>query len=69
MTDTPTGGADVAPRDDYLRPLPEWQQDVFGQLREIIHEADPESETIKRTVQPTSCCRAPCARSSQPRTT
>jgi len=39
--------------DDYLRPLPEWQQEVFGQLREIIHEADPEiEETIKRSVQP-----------------
>ncbi len=39
--------------DDYLRPLPEWQQEVFGQLREIIHEADPDiEETIKRTVQP-----------------
>ena len=39
--------------DDYLRPLPEWQQEVFEHLREIIHEADPEiEETIKRTVQP-----------------
>jgi hypothetical protein len=39
--------------DDYLRPLPEWQQEIFEQLREIIHEADPEiEETIKRTVQP-----------------
>jgi hypothetical protein len=39
--------------DDYLRPLPEWQQEVFEQLRGIIHEADPEiEETIKRTVQP-----------------
>jgi hypothetical protein len=39
--------------DDSLRPLPAWQQEVLGQLREIIHEADPEiEETIKRTVQP-----------------
>lgn len=47
-------GAQKDPRvDEYLRPLPEWQQEVFEQLREIIHEADPEiEETIKRTVQP-----------------
>ena len=39
--------------DDYLRPLPDWQQEIFEQVREILHEADPElSETIKRTVQP-----------------
>ncbi|MGI9084659.1 MAG: DUF1801 domain-containing protein [Aeromicrobium sp.] len=39
--------------DDYLRPLPEWQHEIFEQVREIIHEADPEiEETIKRTVQP-----------------
>ena len=39
--------------DDYLRPLPEWQQEIFEQVREILHEADPElTETIKRTVQP-----------------
>jgi hypothetical protein len=39
--------------DDYLRPLPDWQRETFGQVREIVHEADPEvEETIKRTVQP-----------------
>ena len=39
--------------DDYLAPLPAWQQDVFGRLRELIHEADPAvEETIKRRVQP-----------------
>ena len=39
--------------DDYLRPLPDWQQEIFEQVREILHEADPElTETIKRTVQP-----------------
>jgi len=39
--------------DAYLEPLPEWQRAVFAELRELIHEADPEvEETIKRTVQP-----------------
>lgn len=39
--------------DEYLRPLPEWQQEIFEELRAIVHEADPEiEETIKRTVQP-----------------
>jgi hypothetical protein len=39
--------------DDYLRPLPDWQREIFEQVREILHEADPElTETIKRTVQP-----------------
>jgi len=39
--------------DAYLEPLPEWQRKVFAELRELIHEADPEvEETIKRTVQP-----------------
>ena len=39
--------------DDYLEPLPEWQRRVLGEVREILHEADPElTETIKRTVQP-----------------
>jgi hypothetical protein len=39
--------------DDYIDPLPEWQQEICGELRELIHAADPEiRETIKRTVQP-----------------
>ncbi|WP_431278014.1 DUF1801 domain-containing protein [Leifsonia poae] len=39
--------------DDYLNGLPDWQREVFGRLREIVHEADPEmQETIKRSVQP-----------------
>ncbi len=39
--------------DDYLRPLPEWQRRAFEEVREVLHEADPELvETIKRTVQP-----------------
>lgn len=39
--------------DSYLDALPEWQRDICRDLREIIHDADPEiEETIKRTVQP-----------------
>jgi hypothetical protein len=39
--------------DDYIDPLPEWQQQICREVREIIHQADPEvEETIKRSVQP-----------------
>jgi hypothetical protein len=39
--------------DDYIGPLPAWQQDVCQRVRELIHAVDPEiTETIKRTVQP-----------------
>ena len=39
--------------DDYIGRLPAWQQRVCEEVRELLHEADPElTETIKRTVQP-----------------
>ena len=39
--------------DAYIAPLPDWQQSLFRELRELIHEAEPEiEETIKRTTQP-----------------
>ena len=39
--------------DDYIERLPDWQQDICGQLRDLIHAADPQvAETIKRRVQP-----------------
>jgi hypothetical protein len=39
--------------DTYIARLPDWQQDICEQLRDLIHAADPEVvETIKRTVQP-----------------
>ena len=39
--------------DEWIEALPEWQQKVFRELRELIHAADPEiEETIKRTTQP-----------------
>ncbi|MBF6178900.1 DUF1801 domain-containing protein [Nocardia otitidiscaviarum] len=44
----------VDPRvDAYIDALPEWQQAVCHEVRELVHEADPEVvETIKRTVRP-----------------
>jgi hypothetical protein len=39
--------------DDYIRELPDWQQEICERVRELVHAADPEvEETIKRTVQP-----------------
>jgi hypothetical protein len=39
--------------DAYIDGLPEWQQAVCHQVRDLIHGADPEvAETIKRTYRP-----------------
>ena len=39
--------------DAYIDPLPKWQQRICREVRDLVHEADPElTETIKRTVQP-----------------
>ncbi len=39
--------------DDYIDRLPGWQQRICHEVRDLVHEADPEvEETIKRTVQP-----------------
>jgi hypothetical protein len=39
--------------DDYIDALPQWQQDICRQLRDLIHAAEPEiAETIKRRVRP-----------------
>jgi hypothetical protein len=39
--------------DAYLDPLPPWQREIFGRVRDLVHEADPAvEEAIKRTVQP-----------------
>ena len=39
--------------DDYIDALPEWQQAICHEVRELVHSADPEvEETIKRRVQP-----------------
>jgi hypothetical protein len=39
--------------DAYIKALPEWQQAICRQVRDLAHAADPELvETIKRTRQP-----------------
>jgi hypothetical protein len=39
--------------DAYLDALPEWQQRICRDVRDLVHQADREVvETIKRTVQP-----------------
>jgi hypothetical protein len=39
--------------DEYIEGLPEWQQRICNEVREILHSADPEvEETIKRSVLP-----------------
>ena len=39
--------------DEYIDALPEWQQEICQQVRDLVHAADPEVvETIKRRVQP-----------------
>jgi hypothetical protein len=45
---------DKDPRvDTYIDKLPDWQQEICQQVRDLVHAADPEVvETIKRTVQP-----------------
>jgi hypothetical protein len=45
---------EIDPRvDEYIAALPEWQQRVCQEVRELVHTTDPEVvETIKRRVQP-----------------
>ena len=39
--------------DEYISQLPDWQQAICQQVRELVHAADPEvEETIKRSVRP-----------------
>ena len=39
--------------DSYIGALPDWQQAICREVRDLVHAADPEvSETIKRKVQP-----------------
>jgi hypothetical protein len=46
------GGRD-ARVDAYIDALPEWQQAICREVRELVHAADPAvEETIKRTTQP-----------------
>ena len=53
--------------DRYIDALPDWQQAICHQVRDLVHAADPEvQETIKRKV---SCCKATSPRCWPPRTT
>jgi hypothetical protein len=49
-----TTSYDRDPRvDEYIDALPDWQQAVCHQVRDLVHAADSEvEETIKRRVQP-----------------
>ncbi len=39
--------------DAYIEALPDWQQNICRQVRDLVHEADPDVvETIKRSRQP-----------------
>ena len=39
--------------DAYIDRLPDWQREILGRVRDLVHSADPAvEETIKRTVQP-----------------
>jgi len=39
--------------DAYIDALPAWQQDICCEVRDLVHDADPDvEETIKRSVQP-----------------
>jgi hypothetical protein len=39
--------------DDYINGLPEWQQAICREVRDLVHAADPEvEETVKRKVRP-----------------
>jgi hypothetical protein len=39
--------------DAYIDALPDWQQSICREVRELVHEADPAvAETIKRTNRP-----------------
>jgi hypothetical protein len=39
--------------DAYIEALPDWQQAICREVRNLVHAADPEvTETIKRTTQP-----------------
>ncbi len=39
--------------DAYINSLPDWQQAICREVRDLVHAADPEvSETVKRSSQP-----------------
>ena len=55
---------------DYISLLPDWQQAICQQVRQLVHDADPEvEETIKRSVLPYFVLQGNVAPCSQPRIT
>ncbi len=39
--------------DDYIKALPDWQQAICREVRDLVHSADEDvEEVIKRTIQP-----------------
>jgi hypothetical protein len=50
----PTMSYSIDPRvDEYINALPDWQQALCREVRDLVHAADEEVvETIKRTIQP-----------------
>jgi hypothetical protein len=50
----PTMSYSTDPRvDEYINALPDWQQALCREIRDLVHAADEEVvETIKRTIQP-----------------
>jgi hypothetical protein len=54
MTPAPDSLVRRDPRvDAFIGALPDWQQEICRQVRELVHAADPAvAETIKRTTQP-----------------
>ena len=67
-----TGGSySKDPRvDAYIDALPDWQQAICREVRDLVHAADADvEETIKRTVQPYFVLDGNIARCWRPRTT
>ena len=45
--------------DAYIGALPDWQQAICREVRDLVHSVDQDvTETVKRPVSRTSCCRA-----------
>jgi hypothetical protein len=51
--ESPMSGTRDPRVDAWIEALPDWQAAIFREVRELVHEADPDvDETIKRTTQP-----------------
>ena len=67
----PTMSYATDPRvDEYINALPDWQQALCREVRDLVHAADEEVvETISERFSRTSSCTETSARCSQQRTT